>query len=101
MSDFNNIYEIVAKIPKGKVATYKQIAQLAGIKNPRVVGFAMRANKDTTKVPCHRVVSVDGTLRGYAFGGPEKKKELLQQEGVLFLENSRVDLQKSLFNYKQ
>lgn len=100
MNDFENIYEVVAKIPKGKVATYKQIAQLTGIKNPRIVGFAMRANKDTKRVPCHRVVSVDGTLRGYAFGGIEKKKEMLQKEGVFFLENSRVNLQKSLFNYQ-
>lgn len=94
---FARIYALVAEIPAGSVATYKQIAMLSGIQNPRVVGFAMRANKNTKEVPCHRVVSSNGELRGYAFGGLERKRKLLQQEGITFLENGTVDLAKSLY----
>lgn len=96
MKPFEKIYQLVAKIPKGKVATYKQIAILTGVQNPRVVGFAMRANKDTATVPCHRVVSSDGKLRGYAYGGIRRKRELLQQEGVFFLDDLTVDLKNYL-----
>ncbi len=78
--------------------TYKQVAIAANVKNARVVGFAMRSNKDTTNVPCHRVVSSDGELRGYAYGGITRKKEILKDEGVQFLTDTTVDLEKSLYN---
>jgi methylated-DNA-protein-cysteine methyltransferase related protein len=86
------VYTIAATIPKGTVATYGQLAKLAG--NPkaaRAVGMAMSCNTDTKKVPCHRVVSSTGVLTGYAFGGVSKKKALLQKEGITFNKN-RVDL---------
>lgn len=94
---FQKIYRVVSKIPKGKVMTYKQIAIDANVKNARVVGFAMRCNKDTTSIPCHRVVSSDGELRGYAYGGITQKKEMLEKEGVQFLNKTAVDLEKSLY----
>lgn len=97
MKTFEKIYKIVSHIPKGKVLTYKRVAELAGIKNPRVVGFAMYSNKDLKHVPCHRVVGSNGKLTGYARGGIEKKKEILEKEGVYFLDNQTVDLNKSLY----
>lgn len=97
MNPFEKIYAVVALIPKGKVLTYQQVAKICFIKNPRVVGFAMHANKNTKAVPCHRVVGANGELRGYARGGVTKKKEILEKEGVFFLDNNRVDLKKSLF----
>lgn len=97
MKTFEKIYSIVSKIPKGKVMTYQQVAKLAGVTNPRVVGFAMRANKDTERIACHRVVDSKGGLRGYAFGGVTKKKELLEKEGVEFINKTRVDLPTSLY----
>lgn len=97
MTTFEHIYEIVKKVPEGKVATYKQVAILAGVKNPRVVGFAMRSNKSSDDVPCHRVVGSDGALRGYAFGGIHMKRKLLEKEGIPFLADGRVDLQISLY----
>lgn len=97
MKTFEKIYEAVAKIPHGRVATYKQIAQITGVKNARIVGFAMRCNKDTKKVPCHRVVSSSGKLIGYAFGGVNQKKTLLEQEGVPFLNEETVDLTQSQY----
>lgn len=97
VSDFSTrVYRIVAGIPKGKVATYGQVAKLAGSPGAaRAVGMCMRHNTDTKKIPCHRVVGATGKLTGYAYGdGIATKKKLLQKEGVDFKGNS-VDLIKS------
>lgn len=99
LNSFQRIYEIVAKIPKGKVMTYKQISLIANVATPRVVGFAMAANKDTNKVPCHRVIKSDGTLAGYGFGGASVKKKMLEEEGILFSQDGLVDLKRYLFNF--
>jgi len=78
--------------------TYKQIAILSGLKNPRNVGFALHRNTDGDKVPCHRVIRSDGKLAsGYAFGGMRKQKEKLEKEGVGFI-NDRVNLKKFLLS---
>ncbi len=86
MSFREDVYTLIRKIPEGKVATYGQVAKLVG--NPkaaRAVGMCMRTNPDAPKTPCHRVVSSDGSLTGYsATGGVNKKKEMLQKEGVVF-----------------
>ena len=76
------VYAVVAKIPKGSVMTYAEVARRAG--NPRAyraVGNIMNRNPDTKKVPCHRVVRSDGTPGGYARGA-KKKIQILQQEGA-------------------
>jgi len=97
MNAFEKIYTVVSFVPPKKVATYKQIAQITGVKNPRVVGFAMRSNQDTKTVPCHRVVASNGFLAGYARGGIAKKREILKKEGVFFLDKETVDLNKSFY----
>ena len=93
MTVFGKIYEVVAKIPKGKVATYGQVALLAG--NPRwsrVVGYALHANPDPEKIPCHRVVDRFGSVsKAFAFGGENRQISLLESEGVK-LNNGVVDL---------
>ncbi len=90
------IYELSRRIPKGKVATYGQLAKLAG--NPRAaraVGSAMRTNPDIPKTPCHRVVASDGSLTGYSAGqGISTKRKMLLDEGVSF-KGMKVDLAKS------
>lgn len=92
------IYQAVSLIPKGKVLTYKQVAKIAGVKNPRLVGFCLHKNKNLTKIPCHRVIKSDGTLAsGYAFGGMKKQKEILEKEGIKFNGN-KINLKKYLFN---
>lgn len=97
MKSFEKIYKVVASIPKGKVLTYKKIAKSVGIKNPRLVGFYLHKNIDPKTIPCHRVIKSDGTLAsGYAFGGKTKQKEILEKEGIKFLENGKIDLQKYL-----
>ena len=92
----DKVYEIVIKIPKGKVATYGQIATLAG--NPkaaRAVGMCMKHNPEIPNIPCHRVVSSTGKLTGYsAKGGIKTKREMLELEGVIFIGN-KVNLAKS------
>lgn len=67
------VYEVVRRIPKGKVATYGQVAALAGApRNARFVGYALHSNPEPGVIPCHRVVFRDGSLApGFAFGGPE------------------------------
>lgn len=93
------IYSVVALIPKGKVLTYKQVAKLTRIRNPRTVGFYLHKNMDPKTIPCHRVVKSDGTLAsGYAFGGRIKQKEILEKEGIGFLPNGKVNLNKYLFS---
>lgn len=92
------IYNLARQIPKGKVATYGQLAALAG--SPlaaRAVGMCMKQNPDAKTAPCHRVVSSHGKLTGYAFGGIVKKKKLLEEEGVHFTNNA-VNLSLSQWN---
>jgi len=92
-SSFQRIYEIVKKIPQGKVMTYKQVSVLANVATPRVVGFALHANTDPKHIPCHRVVFSNGKLTpGYAFGGEHAQREKLQKEGVSFTKEGLVDL---------
>ncbi|MBR5048025.1 MAG: methylated-DNA--[Eubacterium sp.] len=81
-SPSRRIYEAVKKIPRGQVATYGQIAWLAGDrKMARAVGNALHKNPEPGIIPCHRVVGTDGSLTGYA-GGIDKKVRLLQLEGT-------------------
>ena len=92
-SPTKRIYNAVKQIPKGKVATYGQIAAMAS--NPkmsRAVGNALHKNPDPENIPCFRVVNSKGELAGeFAFGGKDEQKKRLEAEGVR-LENGRVDL---------
>ena len=89
---FTEVYGIVRQIPAGKVSTYGQIASKLGTRDARRVGHALHANP-TQETPCHRVVFMDGRLApGFAFGGPNEQKRLLELEGVTFLPNGHVDL---------
>lgn len=90
MNFFEKVYEVVRKIPVGKVMTYGQIADLLGTKDARRVGHALHANHDPG-VPCHRVVNKDGRLApGYAFGGPNEQRSRLLAEGVGFKDENHV-----------
>jgi methylated-DNA-protein-cysteine methyltransferase related protein len=100
MSTFTEkVYEITKQIPKGKVATYGQLARLVG--NPkaaRAIGMAMRTNPNAPHTPCHRVVASDGSLTGYSGGdGVSTKKKMLLEEGVVF-QGDKVDLTVSGWN---
>ncbi|MBQ7359993.1 MAG: MGMT family protein [Lachnospiraceae bacterium] len=99
-STFELIYDVVKQIPQGKVATYGQVAALAGNKRwARVVGYALHANPDPEHIPCHRVVNAQGEVsKAFAFGGENQQITLLENEGVK-LEGSRVDLSKYRWNH--
>ena len=93
MSFYDTVYGLVGRIPRGKCASYGQIALMAG--NPRaarVVGYAMRACRDP-ELPCHRVLRADGTAT-CAFG-PGVQQALLEAEGVAFTPEGRVDWARS------
>ncbi len=100
MTTFEKIYEIVKMIPYGKVATYGQIAMMAG--NPRwarVVGYALHVNPDPENIPCFRVVNRFGGLsEAFAFGGVNKQADLLRAEGVEVSEDNIVNLERFLWN---
>ena len=88
---FELIYDVVRKIPRGCVATYGQIATLAG--NPRwsrVVGYALHVNPEPGVIPCHRVVNHAGRL----VPGWEEQAEILRREGVEFKDEMHVDIKK-------
>lgn len=102
-STFEKIYEIVARIPSGKVATYGQIAALAGMpRGARVVGWAMRAVPEGRDLPCHRVVNKQGTMAPeYAFGGQDIQRSLLMAEGITFRANGCIDMEKHIWKPKK
>ena len=83
---FERVYEVVEQIPEGMVATYGQVALLAGRpRSARYVGYALHSNPRPGQIPCHRVVFADGRIcEGFAFGGPDAQRELLMGEGVAF-----------------
>lgn len=94
MNSYEKIYAVVRAIPSGRVATYGQVARLAG--NPRwarVVGYALHVNPDPENIPCYRVVDRMGhTSAAFAFGGEDTQRALLEADGVKFLPDGRVDL---------
>ncbi|HOO29137.1 MAG TPA: MGMT family protein [Lachnospiraceae bacterium] len=94
-NSFQLIYEVVQKIPKGRVASYGQVAALAGNRRwARVVGYALHVNPDEQAIPCYRVVTKEGyTAPGFVFGGPGKQQELLEADGIEFVEG-HVDMRK-------
>lgn len=98
-SAFEKIYSIVAKIPVGKVATYGQIAALAGMpRGARTVGWAMRTVPHNMLLPCHRVVNRTGNLApDYAFGGQEIQRAMLEAEGIVFRMDGTINMESQLW----
>ena len=96
MKTFDKIYDVVKSIPKGKVATYGQVALLAG--NPRwarVVGYALHSNPDPANIPCHRVVNREGKVaESFVFGGGDVQRQRLESEGIVFDKNGKINLEK-------
>lgn len=88
----NQCYKLLNKVPKGKVTTYKAIAQKLNSKAYRAVGQAMNKNPHAPRVPCHRVINSDGKLGGYAHG-IERKIKMLKQEGIE-IKDDKIDLKK-------
>ena len=90
MSFNEKVWTLTARIPRGKVMTYAQVARQLKSKGYRAVGNALNKNPYAPAVPCHRVVGSDGSLTGFA-GGLAKKRRLLEEEGIPFA-GRKVDL---------
>ena len=90
------LYDVVRQIPKGKVASYGQVATLSG--NPRwsrVVGYALHVNPDPSGIPCYRVVTKDGRISdAFAFGGGNEQIALLKADGIEFVDDTHVDMKR-------
>ncbi len=92
------VYRYCSLIPKGKISTYKEIAQ--ALNNPgasRAVGNALNKNPFAPLVPCHRVIRSNGEVGGFA-SGPKRKIAILRQEGIIIKEN-KIDLNKYLYEF--
>ena len=102
MNTFEKIYEVVKKIPKGRVATYGQVATLAGNRRlSRVVGYALHVNPDPKNIPCYRVVNRFGEVsKAFAFGGENMQITLLRADGIEVTDEGRVDLDTYLWDGK-
>ena len=99
MKSFNEkCYEILKKVPKGKVTTYKDIALALNSKAYRAVGSAMKNNPFAPSVPCHRVIRSNGSVGEYN-GGVKKKISLLESEGIKII-NGKINLKEFGFEFK-
>ncbi len=99
--NFNQkVLQLTKRIPKGKISTYKEIAKKLGTKSYRAVGQALKKNPYAPNVPCHRVVTSDGSLGGYdgKMNSP-KKINLLKKEGIMMKNNKIIDFKKFLFRF--
>lgn len=100
----DRVFAVAKQIPRGKVATYGQIARIVGApRAARYVGYALRANPapgtEPGSIPCHRVVFKGGRMAtGFAFGGPEIQQQMLEEEGVGFDEEGKVVIESFLWN---
>jgi len=93
------IYELVAKIPEGRVTTYAELAKAAGKpKASRLIGQILNRNPNPIVVPCHRVVKANSDLGGYAYGSDAKRK-LLEKEGVKISKDRIVDFENTKYRF--
>jgi len=97
---YDLIYAVVRKIPYGQVATYGQVAELAGlIGKPRVVGYALYRVTDTDAIPWHRVINAKGEVSRspHRNGTDDLQQSLLEAEGIQFNARGKIDLQRYLW----
>lgn len=91
---YDHIYAVVKRIPKGRVATYGQVAALAGLAgHARQVGYALNALPENQRVPWHRVINAKGEISLRAVdGGQAEQQQRLEAEGIVFDPRGRVSL---------
>ena len=102
MSFYQKVYEIVRRVAEGRVASYGQIARMAGSpRASRAVGYALHVYPMPGVIPCHRIVNREGRLApAFAFGGTDAQRKLLEAEGVKVDEEGYVDIKKYCWNGK-
>ena len=93
------VYRKLLQVPKGKVTTYRELANAVGLKNgQRIIGMIMKKNPFPVIVPCHRVVKSDGKIGGYAYGKKVKSK-MLTNEGIKIKDEKIIDFDKAKFYF--
>jgi len=90
------VHKILLKIPKGKVTTYKEIAEALGTKAYRAVGSALNRNKHPEMYPCYKVVNSDGRVGGFALGTNDKIRRL-QKDGIEVVSGKIKDFNKKIY----
>ena len=99
MKSFNErCYELLKKVPRGKVTTYKELANALNTRAYRAVGNAMNKNPYSPQVPCHRVVNSNGSLGGFAFGN-DAKIDFLENEGIVIKNNKIENFEEVLYRF--
>lgn len=92
-------YQLIKKVPRGRVTTYKEIANKLGSKNlARLVGNILNKNSKPVIIPCHRVIKSDGKIGGYVFGQKEKEK-LLRKENIKIKDGKIIDFEDRFFKF--
>lgn len=93
-SGYDHIYAVVKRIPRGRVATYGQVAKLAGIGGkPRLVGYALSILSEEKRIPWHRVVNAQGEIsRRWEMDAVNLQRDLLEEEGIVFHKELRLSL---------
>lgn len=94
----SKVYSLITRIPKGKVSTYKEVANKISKKSYRAVGNALNKNPFAPRVPCHRIVKSNGELGGFASGSMNKKK-ILEKEGLIIKNNKIMNFEKKLYKF--
>jgi methylated-DNA-protein-cysteine methyltransferase related protein len=98
VTTYERIYRAVRRVPRGRVATYGQIAELAKASGPRQVGYALHALPDGHDLPWHRIINARGTISlDSGLGGGSLQRALLEAEKVEFDAQGRVDLKRFLW----
>jgi len=93
------VFRLTQQIPSGKVTTYGEIARALGSRDARLVGYALHSNQSAT-VPCHRVVTRDGRIApNFAFNGAIEQRHRLEVEGIQFVDEMHVDMEKHFYRF--
>lgn len=97
---YNKVYEVVSEIPRGSVTTYGAIAGYLGVESgARMVGYALNRSEETSvQIPAHRVVNRIGQLTGRGYFPGDSMRERLEQEGIEFVEEYTVDINKHFWD---
>jgi methylated-DNA-protein-cysteine methyltransferase-like protein len=92
---YDRIYRVIRRVPRGRVATYGQIAELASASGPRQVGYALHSLPEGHDIPWHRIINARGAISlDSGIGGGSLQRALLEAEKIEFNANGRIDLKR-------
>ncbi len=98
--DSERVYNLIKRIPLGKITTYKEIGNALNTKGYRAIGKILNKNPNPIIIPCHRVVKANGEVGGYVYG-VDMKINLLKKEGILIKDNYIVNFKDHFFSFSK